>query len=334
MSSENPASIEPYDSGLLDVGDGNRVYWEQVGSPTGIPVLRVHGGPGSGFSERARRAFDPGRFRAILFDQRNCGRSLPHASDPAVDLNENTTAHLITDMERLREHLEIEQWFLHGGSWASTLILAYAETHPERVLGLIVHAVTTTRRSETAWLYEGVGRIFPEAQQRFREHIPAEERGEDVFGLLAAYGRQMRDPDPEVRARTSAEWLAWEDAVISGEVNGSPGAYSKRPDDAKLAFVRICAHYFSQGGFLEDGQILRDAWKLAGIPGALLHGRFDLGCPLITPYELAKAWPDAELVVGEDAGHTGSAAMRALEEAAYERVFRLGAARMSGSRTS
>ena len=213
---------EPFDSGLLEVGDGNRMYYEQVGNPAGIPVAFVHGGPGSGCSVRQRGAFDPERYRVVLFDQRNCGRSLPHASDPATDLSANTTQHLVADMDLLREHLGLEQWMLYGGSWGSTLILAYAETHPERVTHVLIPAVTVTDSEGVAWLYEGVGRIFPEAQERFREYIPAADRGKDVFDLLAAYGKLMEHPDPEVRARTAHEWMAWEDAVISQEVNGSP----------------------------------------------------------------------------------------------------------------
>lgn len=316
-----PASrvIEPYDSGLLDVGDGQQVYWEQCGEPEGVPVLRVHGGPGSGCTARQRGSLDPDVFRTILFDQRNCGRSLPNAGDPEVDLSSNTTWNLVADMERLREHLGIEQWILYGASWGSTLILAYAETHPERVKAVVITAVTTTRRSETAWLYEGVGRFFPREWERFRDHVPASERGEDVFDLIAAYGRMAADPDPVVRAGAVASWLDWEDAVISMEPNGTPNAYSARPEENKPAFVRICAHYFSNGAFLEEGRLLRDAGRLAGIPAVLIHGRLDLGGPLQTAWELARAWPGAELVVIEDSGHTGSGSMAEAVQAAFAR---------------
>jgi proline iminopeptidase len=299
---------EPFDSGLLAVGDGDRVYYEQVGNPEGIPVLFVHGGPGSGCSVSTRGAMDPQRFRSILFDQRNCGRSLPHASDPSVDLSANTTQHLVADMELLREHVGVEKWMLRGASWGSSLILAYAQQHPDRVTGAVIPDVTTTSHEGIAWLYEGVGRFFPEAQERFREYIPAAERGEDVFDLLKAYSLLMAHPDAEVRARTAQEWLTWEDAVISMEPNGTPGSYSNQPDDAKLAFVSICAHYFGNHAFLEEDQLLRGAGKLAGIPGILVHGRHDLGGPLKTAWDLAKAWPGCELVIVEDSGHTGSEA--------------------------
>ncbi|MFC5830582.1 prolyl aminopeptidase [Nonomuraea insulae] len=308
--------IEPYEHGLLDTGDGNLVYWEACGNPDGKPVLIVHGGPGSGCSVNMRRTFDPERFRTILFDQRNCGRSRPHASDPATDLTSNTTHNLIADMERLREHLGIGKWLLYGGSWGSTLILAYAETHPERVSEIIITGVTMTRRSETDWLYRGVGRFFPHEWERFRQGVPEAERDGD---LLAAYARLLSDPDQKVREQAAVDWVTWEDAVISLEVNGKPNAYSDRPADAVMALTRICAHYFSNDAWLEEGALLRDAGRLAGIPGVLIHGRMDMGSPLLTAWELAQAWPDAELVVVEDSGHTGSGTFRDAVMAAVDR---------------
>jgi proline iminopeptidase len=297
---------------MLDVGDGNRVYWEVWGNPDGKPALIVHGGPGSGVRPgRPRWGLDS--YKIVAFDQRGCGRSMPHASDPATDMSVNTTEHLLKDMELLRKHLGIERWMLYGGSWGSTLILAYAERHPERVSEIVIPAVTTTRRSEIDWLYRGVGRFFPEAWDRFRDSVPEAERDGD---LLAAYARLMENPDPKVRAKAAVDWLTWEDAVISMESNGKPNAYSDRPDNAKLAFVRICAHYFSNGAWLEEGALLRDAGRLAGIPGVLVHGRLDMGSPVNTAWELTKVWPDAELVVISDSGHTGSKTMaNALNEA-------------------
>ncbi|WP_028927045.1 prolyl aminopeptidase [Pseudonocardia acaciae] len=299
--------IEPYQHGMLDVGDGNHVYWEQCGNPGGKPALVVHGGPGSGCSDGMRRAFDPRRYRAVLFDQRGCGRSVPHAGDPATDMSVNTTEHLLRDMERLREHLGIERWLLFGGSWGSTLILAYAERYPHRVSEIVITGVTTTRRSEIDWLYRGVGRFFPAEWERFRAYLPSSERDGD---LVAAYARLMEHPDPSVRVATANAWCAWEDAVISLETNGRPNAYSSRPPDAVLALVRICTHYFSHGVWLEEGVLLREAGRLAGIPGVLIHGRLDLGGPLHTAWELARAWPDAQLITVSDSGHTGSDTMR------------------------
>ena len=319
--------IEPYETGMLDTGDGNLVYWETCGNPDGVPALIVHGGPGSGCSTGNRKSLDPERFRIILFDQRNCGRSRPHASDPAADMSLNTTDHLIRDMEQLREHLGVDKWLLGGSSWGVTLSLAYAQRHPERVSGMLMLSVTSTRRSEIDWLYRGVGRTFPEAWVRFRDFVGADQyrlptdTEPPIEDLLMSYSRLMESPDPDVRARAATEWLAWEDAVISMESNGSPGSYSNRPDDAKLAFVRICSHYFANDAFLPDGILIREAGKLAGIPGVLIHGRTDLGGPVVTAWELASGWPDAELVVIEDSGHTGGDAMRSARDAAADRLF-------------
>ncbi|MFE9856515.1 prolyl aminopeptidase [Streptomyces sp. NPDC005780] len=299
--------IEPYEHGMLDVGDGNLVYWEACGNPAGKPALVVHGGPGSGCAEWPRRYFDPDRYRVVLFDQRNCGRSAPHASDPAADLRHNTTDHLIADMERLRVHLGVDTWLLFGWSWGSTLALAYAERHPERVSEMVIDSVTTSRRSEIDWLYRGASQFFPDAWDVFRAGVP-EAASDATPDVLAAYARRTESPDPEVRARATADWCAWEDAVLSLETYTGPPPFSGRPGRAQQALVRICARYFSRGAWLEEGQLIRDAGRLAGIPGALVHGRLDMGGPLTTAWELAKAWPDAELTVIADAGHLGGAA--------------------------
>jgi len=304
---ESYPPIEPYEQGMLDVGDENLVYWEVCGNPGGKPALVVHGGPGSGCSTGMRRAFDPDRYRVVLFDQRGCGRSTPHASDPATDMSRNTTGHLLADMERLRGHLGIDRWLLSGGSWGSTLILAYAERYPQRVSEIVISGVTTTRRSEIDWLYRGVARFFPAEWERFRAGVPEADRDGD---LVAAYARLMQHPDPQVRVRAANDWSAWEDAVVSLEPNGKPNVYSDRPPAALLAFVRICTHYFAHGAWLEEGVLLRDAGRLAGIPGVLIHGRLDLSGPLDTAWELARAWPDAELIAVTDSGHTGSDTMR------------------------
>jgi proline iminopeptidase len=299
--------IEPYDHGMLDVADGNLLYWEVCGNPDGKAALVVHGGPGSGCTAGMRRHFDPARYRIVLFDQRGCGRSTPHASDPATDMSHNTTEHLLADMERLREHLAIDRWLLFGGSWGSTLTLAYAERHPDRVTEIVISGVTAGQRSEIDWLYRGVGRFFPAEWERFRGAVPEADRDGD---LLAAYARLMEDADPQVRAHAATSWCAWEDAVISLEPNGTPNVYSDRPPAAVLAMVRICAHYFAHGAWLDEGALLRHAGRLAGIPGVLIHGRLDLSSPLDTAWALARAWPDAELVVISDSGHTGSGTMR------------------------
>ena len=221
----------------------------------------------------------------------------------------NTTHHLIADMERLREHLGIQRWLLCGGSWGSTLILAYAERFRDRVSEIVLLGVTMTRPGDIDWLYNGVARFFPEAWARFRDGVPEAERDGN---LVAAYARLVESPDAAVRKQATWDWLAWEDAVISLEENGAPGAYSDREELAALAFVRICSHYFSNDAWLEDGELLRNARVLEGIPGVLLHGRHDLGAPVATAWELAQAWPGSELVVVDDSGHTGSDTMREL----------------------
>ena len=307
--------IEPYADGMLEVGDDNLVYWETCGNPHGKAALVVHGGPGSGCSVASRRYFDPDRYRVVLFDQRGCGRSTPHASDPSTDMQVNTTEHLLADMERLRVRLGIERWLLWGGSWGSTLILAYAERHPNRVSGIVISGVTMGRRSEIDWLYRGVARFFPEEWERFRSAAPETERDGDLVG---AYARLMESSEAQVRAQAAADWLAWEDAVISQEPQGTPKAYSSRPPAAQLAFVRICTHYFSHGAWLDEGVLLRDGHRLKDIPGVLIHGRLDLSSPLVTAWDLAQAWPDAQLVVVDDAGHTGSDAMTAATLTALE----------------
>ncbi|MBB5826484.1 prolyl aminopeptidase [Micromonospora carbonacea] len=317
--------VEPYDQGMLDVGDGHRVYWEVSGNPDGMPAVAVHGGPGGSSSPGTRRLFDPARYRLVQFDQRGCGRSTPHASDPAADLRHNTTDHLLADMERLREHLGVDRWLLFGNSWGSTLGLAYAQRHPQRVSAIVLVGVTMSRRSEIDWLYRGVGRFFPEQWRRFVDAVPAADRPAIAPGrgpaaeLLTAYARLLEHPDAQVRQRAAIAWLTWEDAVVSLEPNGKPDAYRDQPPDDQVAFVRLCAHYFSHGAWLADDALLRDAHRLAGIPGVLVHGRFDLGAPLETPWSLARAWPDAELIVVDDSGHTGSDTMRRHLRAALDR---------------
>ncbi|MBT2369910.1 prolyl aminopeptidase [Streptomyces sp. ISL-10] len=308
--------VEPHDEGMLDVGDGNLVHWEVCGNPHGTPALVVHGGPGSGCTPGMRRYFDPDAYRVVLFDQRGCGRSTPHAAETGAGMRHNTTAHLLADMELLRVHLGVDRWVLHGGSWGSTLLLAYAERHPERVAGIVISSVTTTRRCEIDWLYRGVGRFFPEQWDRFRAGVPEAARPEDV---VAAYARRMDDPDPAVREKAAADWCRWEDAVLSLEPHGGPDPYSGRPTKARLAMVRIASHYFAHGAWLEEGALLRDAHRLDGIEGVLFHGRLDLSSPLDTAWELARQWNACELVVMEDSGHKGSDELRSRVRAALDR---------------
>lgn len=306
VAAEPSPEAKIYSGGLLDVGDGNRMYWQTRGNPDGLPVLIVHGGPGAGRSRNAFKSFDPERFNIVMFDQRGCGDSVPSAADPATDMRYNTTEHLLADMELLREHLGVARWLLYGGSWASTLILAYAQRHPERVVGIILVGVTMTRPQEIDWLYGGLRRLLPIEWERFRAGVPVEGRD---GSLVEAYRQLMESPDLAVRQRAAHDWCAWEDAVIAHETLGRPGQYSAKVDAAKLAFVRICTHYFAHHAWLGEEQLLRNTRRLRGIPGVLIHGRLDLSGPLLTAWELAQAWPDAELKIIDDSGHTGSPAM-------------------------
>jgi proline iminopeptidase len=296
--------IEPYEHGMLDVGDGQRIYWEVCGNPNGQPAVVLHGGPGSGCSPGSRRNFDPDRYRIVVFDQRGAGRSTPRVSH-TTDLSANTTHHLIDDMEKLRARLGIESWLVWGGSWGVTLGLAYAETHPCRVSAMVLASVTMTRPADTHWLYHETGRFFPEQWARFRAGVPEAERGGD---LVAAYYRLLNDShDTAVRERAAQDWCDWEDAVLSLEDGWSPNPRYADPA-FRMTFARTVTHYFHHDAWLEDGQILRDAHRLAGIPGVLIHGRFDLGGPADTAWQLAQAWPDAELhLVGT--GHAGGEEM-------------------------
>jgi proline iminopeptidase len=294
--------IEPYEHGMFEVGDGHRVHWEVCGNPRGKPAVVVHGGPGSGYSTWHRRLFDPAAYRVVLFDQRNCGRSTPHASAPDVDLATNTTQHLVEDMEGLRRHLSIDRWLVLGGSWGSTLALAYAETYPDRVTEMILWGVTTGRRAEFDWLFRGgVAVLFPEQWERLREGVPVDERDGDV---VEAYSRLLHDPDPEVRRRAALDWCTWESATPEWPPTGGLDERYADPSFA-LAFARLVTHYVRHDGFLEDGRLLRDADVLADIPGVLVNGRFDLQAPIANAWELRRVWPRAELVIVENAGHAG-----------------------------
>jgi proline iminopeptidase len=301
MTQQDAAPV-PYDEGMLDVGDGNQLYWQVRGTPGGKPAVVVHGGPGGAFHRGGYRRFDRAGYRLVLFDQRGCGDSTPHASDPGTDMRHNTTQHLIADIERLREHLGIERWLLYGYSWGTTLSLAYAEQHPERVSEIILAAIFGGRRTDIEWIYRAAGRFYPQEWEQFRAGAGVPRDGD----ILGAYARLTEDPDPAVREKATIDWCTWEDTLLSNEPQGKFAVFSGRPQRAQLALVRICAHYFSHGLFLEDGALIRDAGRLAGIPGVMAHGRMDMNGPLEGAWELAKAWPDAELLVAEDAGHLDS----------------------------
>ena len=299
MTELYPAT-EPYDHGRLDVGEDNLIYWETCGNPSAKPALFIHGGPGSGCTPYSRRFFDPGAYRIVLFDQRNCGRSRPHASDPATSLASNTTQHLIRDIESLRQRLGIDRWMVVGGSWGSTLSLAYAETHPQRVTEVVLFGVTTGRRSEFDWTFRGgLARFFPEAWERLLAAFAADDRSGDIVEM---YDRLLNDPDPQTRLRAAESWCTWESATPDWPPRTGLAERFKDQNFA-LAFARIVTHYVRNNAWLEDGILLRNAGAVANIPGVLINGRFDFQAPIASAWELSRAWPLAEVVIVDDAGH-------------------------------
>ncbi len=280
----------------------------------------LHGGPGSGCTPGHRRLFAPDRYRLVLFDQRGCGRSTPDAGDVTTDLSTNTTHHLIADLERLRAHLAIERWLVFGNSWGSTLALAYAEALPDRVLALVLAAVTTTTANEIDWLYRGLRKFLPEEWVRFRDGVShAVDDGE----LVEAYRELLADPDPSVREAAASRWCAWEDAVVAASHASGPDPRYRDPR-FRLTFARLVTHYFAHRAWLADGALLHGASRLNGIPGAMIHGRVDLASPLHTAWKLHAAWPESELVVVETGGHSiGQHGMASAVVAATDRFATL-----------
>ncbi|GAB3731513.1 prolyl aminopeptidase [Nocardiopsis nanhaiensis] len=294
--------IEPYDTGMLDVGDGHRVYWELCGNPAGKPVVFLHGGPGGGCTPDHRRLFDPEKYRILLFDQRNCGRSTPHASRMDVDLSTNTTWALVEDMERLREMIGADAWQVFGGSWGSCLALAYAQKHPERVTELIVRGIFTLREQELRWFYqEGASNLFPDLWEHYLAPIPEDERGD----LISAYARRLGSSDRDVRLEAARAWSVWEGSTITLRPN--PALREHHADeDYALAFARIENHYFHNKGFFTPEQLIEGAERIRHIPGVIIQGRYDVCTPVRTAYDLHRAWPEAEFHIVDDAGHAFS----------------------------
>ena len=289
--------IEPRESGMLDVGGGHSVYWEVCGNPKGKPAVFLHGGPGGGISPIHRQLFDPARYNVLLFDQRGCGKSRPHA-----ELEANTTWHLVADIERLRALLGAERWLVFGGSWGSTLALAYAEKHPERVSELVLRGIFTLRRFELEWYYQhGASLLFPDKWERFLKPIPGAERGD----LIAAYRKRLTDSDPAVRKEAAQAWSLWEGETITLLPDAERTAQHSE-DDFADAFARIENHYFVNAGWLEEGQLIRDAGRLRSIPAVIVQGRYDIACPAVTAWDLHRAWPEAEFRLVEGAGHAYS----------------------------
>jgi proline iminopeptidase len=287
--------IEPYQSGKLDVGDGHVLYWERCGTPGAKPVVFLHGGPGAGCSTDHRRQFDPDRYDIMLFDQRGCGRSTPHAS-----LEANTTWHLVEDIERLRELAGVDKWMVYGGSWGSTLALAYAQTHPERTTELVLRGIFTFRKTELDWLFRqgGASEIFPDKWEEFVAAIPEGERGD----FVAAYHRRLTDADPAVQLPAAKAWSKWEAETVTLLPN--PHVIEQHTsDDFAIAIARIENHYMINGGWLDEGQLIANADRLKEIPGVIVQGRYDCCTPPATAWDLHKAWPEAELNIVPDGGH-------------------------------
>jgi proline iminopeptidase len=285
--------LDTHADGMLEVGDGHRIYWEVSGKPDGKPVVFLHGGPGSGTSPLQRRFFDPEVYRIVLFDQRGCGRSMPHVATKDPD-EHNTTWHLVADMELLREHLGIERWQLFGGSWGATLAMAYAQTHPSRVSEIILRGVFLLRQSELDWLYRGgASALYPEEWATFSSLVPSGD-------TLEGYQRLLRDPARAAEAAVA--WSTWEASVVALSPNPNLVASYAEPRFA-IAFAKLALHYFTHNGWLDDEQLIRDAGKLAGIPGRIVQGRYDVVTPPVTAWDLHQAWPDSTLNLLPRAGH-------------------------------
>jgi len=287
--------IEPRASGMLRLDATHSMYWEESGRAEGIPVVFLHGGPGAGSTPKHRRFFDPGAYRIIVYDQRGAGRSTPLG-----ELRDNTTPHLIADLETLRRHLGVERWILFGGSWGSTLVIAYAEAHPERCLGLILRGIFLCRKkSEIEWFLYGLRSIFPEPWEKFAGFLPQEERGD----LLSNYHRRLIDPDPAVHMPAARAWSIYEGSCSTLLPSPETVAYFAG-DVVALGLARIEAHYFVNDIFLPENSLLANAHRLHGIPGVIVQGRYDMVCPLVSAHELHLAWPQADYRIVPDAGHS------------------------------
>jgi len=286
--------IEPFQSGYLPVGGPHQIYYEQCGNPKGAPVVFLHGGPGAGSSPVHRRFFDPAHYRVVIFDQRGAGRS-----KPLGDITDNTTPNLVADIERLRTHLGIDRWVVFGGSWGSTLALAYAESHPDRVKALVLRGIFLCRKSEIDWFLYGMRVLAPEIWREFTEYLPAEERGD----LLKNYYRRLTDPDPKVHMPAARKWSVYEGTCCT--LLPSPETVeSFAQDSVALGLARMEAHYFINDIFLPEDSLMKNLGKVRRIPSVIVQGRYDLVCPITTADELARAWPEAEYIIVPDAGHS------------------------------
>ena len=285
--------IEPFGQGYLDVSGGHRIYWEQSGNPDGVPVVFLHGGPGAGSNPSHRRFFDPDHYRIVIFDQRGAGRSTPFGST-----EENTTQALISDMEALRGHLGIDTWFVFGGSWGSTLALAYGVAHPDRCRGFALRGIFLGRKAEVDWFLYGMKLIYPEAWRRFSSYLPEAERGD----ILGAYHKRLMDPDPAVHRPAAETWSQFESACSTLHHNEAGGGGGS--GRGALSLARMEAHYFVNDVFMPEGHLLENLDRISHLPCVIVQGRYDMVCPIATADELARAWPDATYVIVPDAGHS------------------------------
>lgn len=287
--------IDAYDSGWLDTGDGHQIYWELSGNPQGKPALFLHGGPGGGISPSHRRLFDPQRYNVLLFDQRGCGRSKPH-----VSLENNTTWHLVDDIERLRQMVGIDQWLVLGGSWGATLALAYAQTYPQQVSEMVLRGVFTLRQQELNWYYQdGASHIFPDKWAQVLSILSAEERK----NVIAAYRQRLTSSDRQIQLEAAKLWSLWEGETVTLLPSSAAATFGE--DEFALAFARIENHYFTHQGFLtSDDQLLKNVPLIRHIPAVIIHGRYDMVCRLQNAWDLAEAWPEAQLQIVEGAGHS------------------------------
>lgn len=306
--------LEPFASGYLDLDSAHRMYWEESGNPDGIPVLFLHGGPGAGATAAHRRFFDPTAYRIVIFDQRGSGRSTPHG-----EVRANTTPLLVTDIEALRRERGIDRFVLFGGSWGSTLALAYAQAHPERARGLVLRGIFLSRESELDWFLYGVRTVFPEAWRAFSEFLPHAERRD----ILTSYHRRLVDPDPAIHLPAARAWSTFE-ANCSTLLPSVETVASFGEDHKALGLARIEAHYFINGSFLREGQLLEHIDRIRGIPAVIVQGRYDMVCPIISADDLARVWPEAQYTVVADAGHSAmEPGIRAALVGAMERFKRL-----------
>jgi proline iminopeptidase len=303
-------TVEPFKAGYLEVSDGNKIYWETSGNPNGKPALFLHGGPGSGIKSEYRNHFNPEKFLIVSLDQRGCGRSRPLATDPTADLSTNNTKELIADIEELRKFLQIEAWLVTGISWGTTLSIAYAQTHSERVTEMVLGAITTTSTSEITWITESIRNIFPIEWEKFRNAVEVKPSQH----LIDAYYEHITHPKKEVRKRTAKAWCEWEDVHVSMDPNHKPSARFNDPEFC-LLFSTLVIHYWKHSGFMGENEVHDNMDRISHIPSVLIHGRLDVSSPLVTAWQLHKQWEASDLIIEDTEGHGGVKMKKEMDKA-------------------